>query len=82
MTIEINATVPLQSFRDAHPGRIDLYGCVQYPEEVNLSPSAYDLINKLLQPNPEERLDYLDIRNHAFFEGTNWDDVLMEGLLH
>ena len=46
----------------------------------NISNVAFDLIKQLLETNPEKRLGYgfddaLEIRNHPFFEGVNWDDI-------
>lgn len=39
-------------------------------ESDMLSPVAYDLINKLLEPNPNERLECFDMKKHEFFEGN------------
>lgn len=46
----------------------------------NISKVAFDLIKQLLETNPEKRLGYgfddaLEIKNHPFFEGVNWDDI-------
>uniref|UniRef100_A0A1B0GED2 Protein kinase domain-containing protein n=1 Tax=Glossina morsitans morsitans TaxID=37546 RepID=A0A1B0GED2_GLOMM len=62
-------------FKYAHPGQIDMYNSIQYPENVELSESAQDLLEKLLDKIPEERIDYEQIKNHKFFEGTNWQEM-------
>ncbi|TMW48619.1 hypothetical protein DOY81_006284 [Sarcophaga bullata] len=67
------------SFKAGHPGQIDLYGFVQYPENVELSDAAKDLLERLLQQSPAERLDYEQIKQHRFFEGTNWEEVKQNG---
>ncbi|XP_067648528.1 ribosomal protein S6 kinase-like 1 [Eurosta solidaginis] len=67
-------------FKSAHPGNIDLYGFVQYPENVEISAGARDLLEKLLQQLPEERADYEQIQAHAFFTGTDWELVRTNGV--
>ncbi|XP_065361334.1 ribosomal protein S6 kinase delta-1 [Calliphora vicina] len=67
------------SFKAAHPGQIDLYGFVQYPENAEISDAAKDLLEKLLQQMPEDRLDYEKIKQHRYFEGTNWEEVKHNG---
>uniref|UniRef100_A0A1A9X222 Protein kinase domain-containing protein n=1 Tax=Glossina brevipalpis TaxID=37001 RepID=A0A1A9X222_9MUSC len=62
-------------FKDAHPGQIDMYSSVQYPENMELSEPAQDLLEKLLEKIPEERIDYEQIKMHEFFEGTNWQEM-------
>lgn len=52
-----------------------MYNSIQYPENVELSESAQDLLEKLLDKIPEERIDYEQIKNHKFFEGTNWQEM-------
>ncbi|KAI8129528.1 hypothetical protein FF38_13560 [Lucilia cuprina] len=66
-------------FKAAHPGQIDLYGFVQYPENAEITDAAKDLLEKLLQQAPEERLDYEKIKKHRYFEGTNWEEVKQNG---
>jgi hypothetical protein len=44
-----------------------------------VSENAKSLIDALLKTNPRERLGsggVDEIKNHPFFEGINWDDVL------
>ena len=52
---------------------------ITYPSHV--SPNARDLINKLLDRNPDTRLgagprDVEEIKEHPFFSSLNWNDVL------
>ncbi|KAI1098018.1 hypothetical protein F4804DRAFT_141422 [Jackrogersella minutella] len=62
---------------------------IMWPEEPDeVSPEAKDLINKLLCIDPQQRLGanredkYAsggeEIRNHSWFEGTNWDSLLQD----
>ncbi|UIZ28385.1 hypothetical protein KXD40_004408 [Peronospora effusa] len=44
--------------------------------EKCLSPEAVDLIDKLLDPNPETRMSWEGIKQHQFFDGINWDTIL------
>ncbi|XP_054741709.1 ribosomal protein S6 kinase delta-1 isoform X1 [Anastrepha obliqua] len=67
-------------FKSAHPGCIDLYGFVQYPENLEISECARDLLEKLLQQVPEERADFEQIQAHEFFVGTDWEAVRCAGL--
>ncbi|XP_054088041.1 ribosomal protein S6 kinase delta-1 isoform X1 [Zeugodacus cucurbitae] len=69
-------------FKLAHPGSIDLYGFVQYPENIDVSECAKDLIEMLLQQTPENRADYDQIQKHEFFIGTDWEIVQRSGLNH
>ncbi|XP_017483329.1 PREDICTED: ribosomal protein S6 kinase-like 1 [Rhagoletis zephyria] len=66
-------------FKSAHPGCISLYGCVQYPDNIEISECARDLLEKLLQQSPEERADFEQIQAHNFFVGTNWKAVTDAG---
>lgn len=52
---------------------------ILYP--INLSKSSVAICEALLQRNPQKRLgggkgDAQDVKNHIFFEGVNWDDML------
>uniref|UniRef100_W8BHY1 Ribosomal protein S6 kinase-like 1 n=1 Tax=Ceratitis capitata TaxID=7213 RepID=W8BHY1_CERCA len=62
-------------FKSTHPGNMDLYGFLQYPENFEISECAKDLLEKLLQQKPEERADYDVIQKHTFFSGTNWESL-------
>ncbi|XP_061387637.1 ribosomal protein S6 kinase delta-1 [Musca vetustissima] len=66
-------------FKAAHPGQIDLYGFVQYPENIEIPKVMRNLLEKLLQQEPEERLDYERIKQHEYFEDTNWEEIRQEG---
>ena len=47
---------------------------VSFPRNAN--PDAVSLFTGLLNKNPKERFGMEQIRNHPFFEGMNFDDVL------
>ena len=53
---------------------------LRFPKEPKINKSAYDLIIQLLNKNPDKRLghnkDFDDIKNHEFFSGFNFNDVL------
>ena len=53
---------------------------LRFPKDSKASKSAKDLISKLLNKNPEKRLGYMkdfdDIKNHEFFKGFNFGDIL------
>ncbi|XP_058978560.1 ribosomal protein S6 kinase delta-1-like [Musca domestica] len=66
-------------FKAAHPGQIDLYGFVQYPENVEIPKVKRNLLERLLQQEPEERLDYERIKQHEYFADTNWEEVKQQG---
>ena len=53
---------------------------LRFPKDTKASKSAKDLISKLLTKNPEKRLghmkDFEEIKNHEFFRGLNFDDII------
>jgi serine/threonine protein kinase len=63
--------------------RAILYDTVSFPPGMSMF--AQDLILKLLEKNPRERIgageaDYREIQEHAFFANVHWDDVLTKTL--
>lgn len=59
---------------------IDIYYQPLFHER-SFSDKAFDLINKLLEPDPTKRLGYGSedanmIKKHPFFEDINWEDLL------
>eukprot|EP00357_Protocruzia_adherens_P026640 CAMPEP_0114984716 /NCGR_PEP_ID=MMETSP0216-20121206/7434_1 /TAXON_ID=223996 /ORGANISM="Protocruzia adherens, Strain Boccale" /LENGTH=632 /DNA_ID=CAMNT_0002346889 /DNA_START=214 /DNA_END=2112 /DNA_ORIENTATION=+ len=52
---------------------------LRFPMKQEISPSAKDLISKLLTKDPTERLGanegVEDIKNHIFFKGFNWEQL-------
>ncbi|CAI9105572.1 OLC1v1004520C1 [Oldenlandia corymbosa var. corymbosa] len=50
--------------------------CLKFPASPNVSSNARDLIRRLLQKEPENRLGSekgaAEIKQHPFFEGLNW----------
>lgn len=70
----------LQSYKSIHPGQLELYGCVQYPSDaMEISDNARNLLEQLLQLQPELRLDYEQLQTHPFFEGIDWQAVVEKG---
>jgi serine/threonine protein kinase len=71
----------LPPFYDENTNR--MYRAILH-DQVNFPPSmstfAQDLIIRLLERNPRERMgsgdeDYKEIQSHSFFSGLNWEDV-------
>ena len=67
-----------QSFKQCHPGSMDLYSSIQYPH-VEISEEAVDLLEGLLQLTPALRFDFDQICAHSFFKGTNWEELAQNG---
>lgn len=68
------------SFLSCHPGGISSYYEIQYPEDVDLSEFAKDLLFNVLQSNSDCRFGVTDIKMHSFFRTTDWNDVYINGL--
>jgi serine/threonine protein kinase len=52
------------------------HGEIKFPTRQPLSPEAVDLITKLLNRNPEERLGATGpdaVKSHAFFANVDWE---------
>ena len=69
--------VGVPPFNDQTPEKIFaniLNGSIVYPEigygENMMSPEAFDLISKLLNPEPESRLQVAEIKSHKFFKSS------------
>ncbi|XP_055907064.1 ribosomal protein S6 kinase delta-1 [Eupeodes corollae] len=67
------------SFKQCHPGSMDLYSSIQYPH-VEISEEAVDLLEGLLQITPVLRFDFDKICEHSFFKGTNWEELAHIGI--
>ncbi|KAJ3333589.1 hypothetical protein HDU76_006330 [Blyttiomyces sp. JEL0837] len=48
---------------------------VQWPDDDSISEDAKDVVMKLLNPNPIERLKADTIKVHPFFKGVDWDHI-------
>lgn len=44
----------------------------EYIMPMELTPDARDLIQKLIVPNPEQRMQIKQIKKHAFFKSIDW----------
>ena len=56
---------------------------VKFPSDIRVSSEAIDLMVSLLKKNPKDRLGSKskeEVRNHPFFRGINWDNVLTRKL--
>ena len=53
---------------------------LKFPRDNNVSEDAKNLLKLLLKKNPSERLgssnDFEEIKDHKFFEGVNFEDIL------
>jgi serine/threonine protein kinase len=47
-----------------------------YGNKISISDDAIDLISKLLMKEPEKRIQFESIKNHKWFEGIDFDDIL------
>uniref|UniRef100_A0A182PC35 Ribosomal protein S6 kinase delta-1 n=1 Tax=Anopheles epiroticus TaxID=199890 RepID=A0A182PC35_9DIPT len=63
-----------------HPSGVFCYHEVQYPEGVELSVEARQLLEGLLQPDVERRLDFKQIIASAFFRTVDWSEVKRRGI--
>lgn len=53
---------------------------MQYPSDaMEISDNARNLLEQLLQLQPELRLDYEQLQTHPFFEGIDWQAVVEKG---
>ncbi|XP_037039456.1 ribosomal protein S6 kinase delta-1 [Bradysia coprophila] len=70
-----------ESFIACHPGGVASYYTVQYPDQpdVTLSEESKDLLNELLQSEPEKRLTGYNVQQHRFFKGIKWDEIYDDG---
>uniref|UniRef100_A0A182YJS9 Protein kinase domain-containing protein n=1 Tax=Anopheles stephensi TaxID=30069 RepID=A0A182YJS9_ANOST len=68
-----------RKFVSCHPSGVFCYHEVQYPEGVELSTEARALLEGLLQPDVERRLDFKQIIASAFFRAVDWSEVKRRG---
>uniref|UniRef100_A0A182MUK5 Ribosomal protein S6 kinase delta-1 n=1 Tax=Anopheles culicifacies TaxID=139723 RepID=A0A182MUK5_9DIPT len=67
-------------FVSCHPSGVFCYHEVQYPEGIELSLEARELLEGLLQPDIERRLDFKQIIAGAFFRTVDWSEVKRRGV--
>lgn len=63
-----------------HPGGISKYNEIQYPDLVYVSEKAKDLLHCLIIKSAEERPCFDDIKQHAFFDAVNFNEIEKHGL--
>ncbi|KAL5273810.1 RPS6KC1 family protein [Megaselia abdita] len=63
------------AFSTIHSASVFSYNDVLYPEEVDVPEDGTDLLRKLIEKNVVERFDVKQIKNHKFFQYTDWEDV-------
>uniref|UniRef100_A0A182N5Y7 Ribosomal protein S6 kinase delta-1 n=1 Tax=Anopheles dirus TaxID=7168 RepID=A0A182N5Y7_9DIPT len=68
-----------RKFVSCHPSGVFSYHEVQYPEGVELSVDARELLEGLLQPDVERRLDFKQIIASPFFRLVDWGEVKRRG---
>ncbi|XP_058057882.1 ribosomal protein S6 kinase delta-1 [Anopheles bellator] len=66
-------------FVACHPSGVFCYHEVQYPEGVELSAEARELLEGLLQPDVERRFDFKQVIANPFFDSVDWGDVKRRG---
>lgn len=67
------------SFLSCHPAGVLCYHDIQFPEGVDISDEARELLEGLLQPLPENRFDFKEIIASAFFHTIDWSEVKRRG---
>uniref|UniRef100_A0A2M4ALF2 Putative the phosphoinositide binding phox similarity domain of sorting nexin 15-like protein n=1 Tax=Anopheles triannulatus TaxID=58253 RepID=A0A2M4ALF2_9DIPT len=68
-----------RSFVACHPSGVFCYHEVQYPEGVEVSGEARELLEGLLQPDVERRYDFKRIIASPFFRSVDWSEVKQRG---
>ncbi|XP_050084937.1 ribosomal protein S6 kinase delta-1 [Anopheles aquasalis] len=68
-----------RSFVACHPSGVFCYHEVQYPEGVEVSSEARELLEGLLQPDVERRYDFKRIIASPFFRSVDWSEVKQRG---
>ncbi|XP_053667642.1 ribosomal protein S6 kinase delta-1 [Anopheles marshallii] len=68
-----------RKFVSCHPSGVFCYHEVQYPEGMELSLEARELLEGLLQPDIERRLDFKQIIASTFFRTVDWSEVKRHG---
>ncbi|KFB40729.1 AGAP001909-PA-like protein [Anopheles sinensis] len=68
-----------RKFVSCHPSGVFSYHEVQYPEGVDLSDDAKELLEELLQPDVERRYDFKQIIASPFFRSVDWSEVKRRG---
>lgn len=63
-----------------HPGGISKFNEIQYPEHVNVSLEAKDLIQNLILSVAAERFSFDELKEHKFFSGINFDEIEKSGV--
>ena len=76
----IYGITPFYSFDVNNLSEIIEKNKVNFPEEIEISESLKNLIEKLLEKNSDKRFgninDFSEIKNHEFFKGFNFEDLL------
>uniref|UniRef100_UPI00358E192A ribosomal protein S6 kinase delta-1-like n=1 Tax=Myxine glutinosa TaxID=7769 RepID=UPI00358E192A len=65
-----------KSLHQCHPTGITTHTQLHLPKHLSREASA--LLQQLLQFNGRERLGGDEIKEHPFFEGVSWDDLLLD----
>ncbi|XP_058118702.1 ribosomal protein S6 kinase delta-1 [Anopheles ziemanni] len=68
-----------RKFVSCHPSGVFSYHEVQYPEGIDLSDDAKELLEELLQPEVERRYDFKQIIASPFFRSVDWSEVKRRG---
>jgi len=80
-SVPFSGNTPDEVFENILKNRRDCELDIGYNDN-QISPDAADLINGLLEHNPEKRLGTKngakEIKAHPFFQGTNWEGLLDE----
>ena len=53
----------------------DIIFYLEWPDDIDMSPQARNLIERLLHPEPNQRIQIAEIKKHNFFDLVDWKSI-------